>query len=271
MSKNKPSWRKYTLAAVILLLLITAALAYICLTQEQNPDPASEEIIRRIVAKQLNKAPDNLTNEDFAKITKLRICSIELFDISGIYSLPIITLYISDIKILEKFVNLQELEFMFVSYPQNRIPQWMKILAKLGIYDLDEKFAIDLGPLKKLHNLEWLHLGGTPVKNISSLANLINLKQLVFTGNQLSNLETIKALKKLEVLSINSSRISSLDTVKSFPNLKELHIYSTQIADLEPIKNLKNLKMLYISNCPNITDEQVEDLQKALPELKIYR
>ena len=45
----------------------------------------------------------------------------------------------------------------------------------------------------------------------------------------------------------------------------------TQVIDLEPIRNLINLKQLFLRNCKNITDEQVEDLQKALPNLEIKR
>ena len=47
--------------------------------------------------------------------------------------------------------------------------------------------------------------------------------------------------------------------------------FSTQISDLECLRGLKNLKNLINENCPNITDEQVKELQKALPNLNITR
>lgn len=53
--------------------------------------------------------------------------------------------------------------------------------------------------------------------------------------------------------------------------MKNLVIANTQIVNLEPLMGLKNLKNLFIENCPNITDEQVEELQKALPNLNITR
>ena len=54
-------------------------------------------------------------------------------------------------------------------------------------------------------------------------------------------------------------------------NLEILDLQVTLISDLEPLKKLTNLKTLYIKDCPNIIDEQVEDLQKALPNLQIDR
>ena len=43
------------------------------------------------------------------------------------------------------------------------------------------------------------------------------------------------------------------------------------VSDLEPIKKLPYLQTLTLYNSKNITNEQVEDLQKALPNLKIER
>ena len=50
-------------------------------------------------------------------------------------------------------------------------------------------------------------------------------------------------------------------------NLKVLELNHTQISDIEPLKELKKLKTITVANCPNISDEQVKDLQKALPYL----
>ena len=73
MGKKKQSGRKCTFITIALLLLIFAALVFILLTQEQKPDPASEKIIRQAVAEQFGKYPNDLTDEDFAKITEFKI------------------------------------------------------------------------------------------------------------------------------------------------------------------------------------------------------
>ncbi len=227
MGKNKLLWRKYQLAAVIILFLITASWVFILLTQERKPDPASEKIIRKAAAGQLNKDPNELTDEDFAKITQLNIDPILLIDVLIIENSEIKSVYLSNVNLLEKFVNLQELEFTYVLYPQERIPKWMKFLARYGVIDLSDRFYIDLKPLE----------------------NLTNLTKIGFYSSNIKNIEPLAKLSKLETLSL----------------------MATQVCELEPLKELKNLKKLNISSCPNITDEQIEDLQKASPNLEIKR
>ena len=256
MSKKKPFRLKYIIPAVLFLLLIIAVFVYALLTYESQTDPASEKVIRQWVSSELNKDPNDLTDEDFAKITKLRLFSSEL----------------SDIKLVEKFTNLESLEILCYRFSQKDIPKWMKLIAKLGIFDLNERFYIDLSPLKNLTKLQRLSLSsdsvtsfrgsqrrsygiviylpeGLPFKNIKPLSGLVNLKELNLNSTRVRDLKPLKGLKKLQVLLLDGSHVS----------------------DIKPIKELKSLESLSIRNCKNITDEQVEDLQKALPNLKIQR
>ncbi len=213
--EKKPSRKKYLIPAVIILCIL-AGLIYRAITWESKPDPASEKIIRQAAAAQLTTDtnnpidPNTLTDEDFVKITELRIEYHEL----------------SDIKLLEKFTNLQTLFLFNIRFPKKDIPSWMKMLSKLGIFNLSERFNIDLSPIRNLTNLQALELYRTQVSNLKPLRNLTNLRTL--------------------------------------------GLGSTQVSNLEPIKGLKKLRYISIRNCP-ITDEQVEDLQKALPNLKISR
>ena len=139
--KKKLSQKRFLFVSGFLVLLISAALVFIVFKQKQKSDPASEKIIRRIAAKQLDKNPDELTDEDFAQITKLNIFPV---DIPLMDNSPITPLYLSDINLLEKFVNLQEIGFTMVRYPQERIPKWMKFLASHDVIDLSDRFYIDL-------------------------------------------------------------------------------------------------------------------------------
>ena len=239
MSKNNPSWRKYTLAAVILLLLTIAALAFIYFTQGQEPDPVSEKIIHEIAAEQLkfqehlDTKPNKLTDEDFAKIIELHLLNIEL----------------TDLKLLEKFTNLKQLYLNNLRYPKNTIPKWMKILAKFGFIDLNERFALDLSPLEKLNNLQSLTIISSPVNNFKFLSSL----------------------KNLHSLNISRGTISNIEPIKNLSNLRELILSGILVSDLEPLKGLINLQWIDLRNCSKITSKQVEDLQEALPNLKIER
>ena len=79
--EKKPSRHRYIIPAVLFLLLIFAGCMYVVLSYEPKPDPASERIIREIVAEKLTKDPNNpvdpneMTDEDFALITKLKLFS----------------------------------------------------------------------------------------------------------------------------------------------------------------------------------------------------
>ena len=72
-----------------MILLLIPVFVFSLLQWEQKPDPASEKISRQIAARRLNKDPNDLTDEDFAKITALSIRNQEL----------------SDIRLLKKFKN----------------------------------------------------------------------------------------------------------------------------------------------------------------------
>jgi Leucine-rich repeat (LRR) protein len=316
-----PSKWKYIITAITLLFLIFTAFLYALLTDEPKPDPASEKIIREAAAKQLGKDPNELTDEDFTKITTFYLSGKELFDI----------------KLLEKFTNLKELDFHKINFPKDKIPKWMKFLAKLGIFDLKSRFTLDLSPIGNLHKLESIYIDEAPVSNIEPLKFITSLKKLRLDKTQIKSLKPVKNLKNLRELYLNSaqiydleplrqltnlqmlwivdvpvsdlepvkgltnlynlslqrtrvydlepikefnklfslalcySQVNNLETVKGFTNLQTLNLDYTQVSNLEPLKELQNLTALSMSNCPNITDEQVKDLQKALPKLSIER
>jgi Leucine-rich repeat (LRR) protein len=262
--KTIPIRCRYIIAAA-LLLLITGAMVFIWLTQEeQKPDPASEKVIREESITSLYHNRYNLTDDELTRIKHFSVSDSKIIekimnpikpfdltenDFSKVTILIIGQRELSDIRLLEKYLNLQDLIIYDAHYPKSAIPKWMKILAKLGVYNLNDRFALDLSPLKKLYNLQTLEIINTPVKNCDSLSSLKNLRKLVVAYNQFSDLEPIKELQ----------------------NLQKLYITKTNVSNLEPLKGLTNLHVLRADDCKNITDEQVEDLQKALPELEIQR
>lgn len=299
---KKPSRRKYIIAACIILCVIAGYVYWVMTYTHVNYESQkqSEIIIRKIAAKQLNKDPNELTDEDFATINELAIEDSE----------------ITDIKLLDKFTNLQKL---FISTKGqimvNKIPVWKIILYKFGIIDPSIRIPIDLSPLENLSNLQtlitlncqishieklkelknlqtlWigsakvsdfkplkelinlqiLHLENTQISDLKPLEDLTNLQQLDLTRTQVSDIGPLKELINLQILHLEFIQISDLKPLKDLTDLQQLYLTRTQISDLEPLKELTNLNSLYLRECPNITDKKVEDLQKALPNLKIIR
>ena len=286
-SKNKQTPKTYLIAFTIFFCIL-AGLIYRAMTWntvDSDSKKQSDVIIRRRVAETLGKDPNDLTELDFAQLEELT------FMISRTHPFPPYKL--SDISMLKQFTNMEELALEFIDLPVEKIPKWMQLLSKTGIIDLRKRFAVDLSPLKDLHNLQRLTLDGTSIVNIKPLANLKNLELLNFMSASITDIKPLKNLTQLEQLCIQNTQVSDIKPIKGLVNLKELHLSRTPVKDieplkylvnltsltieyapicnLEPIKELTNLQRLSIENCPNITDDEIEDLQKALPNLIIYR
>ena len=276
-TEKKPSHRKYIIAVGFILLLITSALVFVLHTQESQSDPVSEKIIREVAAAQLGKDPNELNDEDFAKIIDLRISSKEL----------------KDIKLLDKFTNLQTLDLTNCRAAKRIVPKLMTILEKIGLHDTSQLKYIDLRPLRNLRNLKSLTLLSTDFNNIKPLANLINLRELylgsdqveeidslrqlinletlVISATNVSNLEPIEGITNLRKLDIIFANVSSLEPIAKLTNLQELTLGGKSIQEIEPLKALNNLKVLVLFGCYNLKKEQIDSLQQALPNLKIQK
>jgi hypothetical protein len=291
--KKKPARRKYFIAAGIIFLCIFTGLIYRTMTWESKPDTESEAKIRQEVAKKLflekglTIEPNNLTDEDFTKVNFLTLGTISFAGESTF------TQELADIKLVEKCTNLQGLNLNDIKFPKNKIPKLVSLMAILGFFNLEEKFPLDLSPLEKLTNLETLSISEKSLKNFKTLENLTNLKDLCLSGKAICNIESVNKLTKLKTLFISDTQITDLDPLRGLNNLQMLIIYDTQITDIEPLRELNNLQELHIYNTPlanlepikgltnlqklklhgsnNISDEQVDELQKALPTLRISR
>ena len=85
----------------------------------------------------------------------------------------------------------------------------------------------------------------------------------------ISDLEPIRGLTNLQILGLSDINISNLEPIKDLKNLCELSLSLTDEIDLEPLKELINLKDLNVIQS-KIKKEKIEDLQKALPKLRIH-
>ena len=191
---NKAFRLRYILAAVLIISTVIALSIFSSLNHESQSDPESEKIIREAAAKQLNKEPNDLTDEDFEKITELTIGRGNLKDIS----------------LLEKFTNLQELQLYFLSPPfaiPEDTPKWKVILSKLGIITIpkykvppwslnsEENRIVDIKPLEKLAYLEKLTIYRTNLINVRSLGRLRTLKELSLQSNNIHDIYVLKISK----------------------------------------------------------------------------
>ena len=229
--------RKIIIVTAILVLCIAGFLcfAFVMTPRESKSQAKSNAIINKAAAAQLNKYPDEMTDSDYAQVMKLLIMGQEF----------------CDIKLLEKFTNLEKLELRCIGFPEENIPSWVNLLDKIGIVNRNEQCTIDLSPLKKLTKLQILVLSGNYF--------------YIGDGDYLKMVQPVKKYVR------NNAPFRNIKPLSSLVNLKELDLSGSLVRDLTPIKKLKNLQSLNLENCKNITDKQVEDLQKSLPDLEISK
>jgi hypothetical protein len=112
-----------------------------------------------------------------------------------------------------------------------------------------------------------LYISDSNVYDISLLSKLKNLEKLQFYNVKVSNLEPITNLKNLKELRLIAMPVNNIEPLRNLTKLEEIRLYNVNVENLDVLFNLKNLKHLQLS-IP-VSREQKEELQKALPDLKI--
>ncbi len=212
-----------------------------------------------------------------SKLTNLTELFLGNNQITDIYSLSKLTnltkLYlfgnqISDLSPLSTLTNLTDL-LLHNNHISNISA--LKGLTNLTRLELYNNQISDISPLMGLTELTDLSLSDNRISDIRPLAELTNLEQLSLPSNQISDIGPLSALANLMELYLGSNQISDISVLAGLTNLIELYLDNNDIQDILPLKDLKMLKELNVEDCENITDKQVDDLQKALPELEIMR
>ncbi len=239
LKKKNSIWQRYKVAAILILFCLVSVYIYAIMTWKSESEKNSEEIIRKNAAIILEKKDKQLTNDDFAAI---KILDIKFSGINGVKSFGV---QLSDIKLLEKFINLQELHLNNIRVPNQKFSSIKALLEHLKIVKYPTIEYLDLSPLKKLTKLEILTLKHSPINNIKPLAFLINLKELDISCTEILDIEPLCELPNLEKLSIDSYSINNLKQITRFKKLKELNLNG------------------------QIAPENIKYLETALPDLNI--
>ena len=163
-----------------------------------------------------------------------------------------------------------EITKLDLSYSEISDLEPIKGLSSLKDLNLGGTQVSDLAPIKGLSSLQKLSLRRTQVSDLAPIKGLSSLRTLSFGNTQVSNLEPIKGLSSLKRLSLGNTQVSDLEPIKGLSSLEWLYIRGTQVRNLEPIKGLSSLQEFDLRDT-QVSDEQVEELQKALSKLTIIR
>lgn len=97
------------------------------------------------------------------------------------------------------------------------------------------------------------------------------VKVVGLNGTQVSDVSPLAELKHVERLWLNNTRVSDLSRLAELKNLKHLDLSKTAVTDLSPLKALKKLESLRIVANSQLSDGQVQELKRALPNCEITR
>ncbi|MBN2588472.1 MAG: hypothetical protein JXA96_01315 [Sedimentisphaerales bacterium] len=259
-------FRMKYVVSVFLPLFFLVVFVFIVYAIDQNYPTSGDAVIRQVVGQMLNKDPNSLDTKDFRSITEL--------DLSG--------QTIEDIRLLKKFKNLCKLDISSLKVPKARTPLWKTILIKIHVIKKqtpqvlfrspkkEEITFLNLRSLRNLSKLEYLNLNFTPIENLGPLSGLKNLTTLDVYGTHVFDLGPVKELSNLKILNLGQTKITNLKPLQELTKLQRLTLYDTAISDIEPVKNFPNLIYFDIRKCNNILHNQIDDLQKKLPELVIF-
>ncbi len=144
--------------------------------------------------------------------------------------------------------------------------------AKIEYLGILDKELSDIRMLEKFTNLKGLSLCDIrfPEDKIPLWMSLLGKIGVISKMKvELLDFSILKKFPDLNTLNLRGTQIRNIKFLTDLKKLKSLDLRNTQVCDLTPIKKLTNLKTLNLGYCPDITNEQIEDLQKALPELEI--
>jgi Leucine-rich repeat (LRR) protein len=88
-----------------------------------------------------------------------------------------------------------------------------------------------------------------------------------FSGTD--GLEIITRFTNLESLTLQNCKIDDLTLLTDFINLRHLDLGGNNISDITPLRSLVNLETLVLERNSLIAQEQIDELQTALPNVEI--
>lgn len=170
--------RRENILVPLAVLVLAAALAA---AAAPAPEPPMDDaaLIRQVVARALDKKPEDLTPQDLASVERLDLTPYDVTDLrplrklTGLKALDMANTRVADLSSLSWLLGLEVLNLE--STPVSNLKP-LAYLANLRRLDLRDTFVADLAPLAHLAALRELRLEGSRVTDLTPLAGLANLK-----------------------------------------------------------------------------------------------
>jgi len=117
-----------------------------------------------------------------------------------------------------------------------------------------------------LEQLTRLRLWRKQLTDVTGLEKLTQLEHLVLNTNQLTDVTGLEKLTQLTDLFIHTNKLTKLpEGLEKLTKLNYLDLSRNQLTDVTGLEKLTQLKFLNIGSNPDLTEAQIDQLRKALP------
>mgnify|MGYP000003501364 CR=1 FL=1 len=127
--------------------------------------------------------------------------------------------------------------------------------------------------LKYCTDVKYLDVGhNESLTDISFVGYMPKLEVCILAMDWFSDLSPIANCTNMEYLEIQTTYITDISPLASLTNLEHLNICNlteAELLDLSPLFGLSKLERLWIGGWTRVDREQVEELQKAIPDCEI--
>ncbi len=116
-----------------------------------------------------------------------------------------------------------------------------------------------------------IDVGHNNVTDLSFLANYPQLRRLICIDSRqhVTDISVLAQLPDLEYIELFMQDITDISALANHTRLLDLNLCHNNITDLSPLYSCTNLQRLWISYNPNLTEEEVAELQRRLPNCVI--
>ena len=213
-----------------------------------------------------------------------------LHPVAGLTNLQRLWVDGTEVRDIEPLRNLTGLEWLDLGYTPVTNIESLRGLTNLKMLWLPATQIREFEHLRHLTNVQELYLWDTAVSNLEPVAALINLRILDLSYTKILDVQPLSDLTRLQSLQLNHTEVKDLEPLRHLTSLRRLYLEGTCVTDIGPLGHLVNLEILCLANTQvndlaalktlahlkeihlggvNVSDDQITELQKALPGMKV--
>lgn len=190
--------------------------------------------------------------------------------------------HVEEVTMYNSRLNLKDMERIFATYPEIDF-HWSLRLDRYIIRNDSTAFSTAKGRqdprytakqlmvLTHIPGLLALDFGHNNVSDLTFLENWPALRRLIVIDSKVpvTDISPLAKLMDLEYVELFMQDITDLTPLANHTKLLDLNLCHNNITDLTPLYSCTNLERLWISYNPNLSMEEIEAFQQAVPGCQV--